>query len=372
MRGTTGVRVLFAGEYWPGANSVYLARAFERCGVVLRWLNDTALSPKWISVRGRAVRRLLHRLVIEPEWNHQLLELVSSFGPDLVYITNAHYCWPQTLLAIKSQSIPIMCFYHDPPWQDRPQSRFAANISYFDLIATTRRWHKPEFEAAGAGSVLVVRFGFEPSVHRPVSVAQKGLEHYQADVAFVGSYRWRRQVDFEALLNGKFPYTLRIWGGGWNRLPRGSSVGPHWQGRDVHEQEIPVIYAASKVALHWVNWEPDSHDPAIRKGDQHNSRTFQIPACGGAIMLAQRTAEHLRFFEEDVEAVYFGDVSELREKLAYWLAPSRAKDRREMAAAGRARSLAEDYSYMPVVRRFLEHFGLPVAIDDGEQGGVVA
>jgi hypothetical protein len=120
-------------------------------------------------MRGRIMRRLLHQVVTEPEWNRQLPELKASFEPDLVYITNAHYCWPQTLATIRRRSIPTMCSYHDPPWQDRPWSRFGANISHSDLVATTRRWHKPEFEAAGAGKVLAVRFGFEPTVHRPVS-----------------------------------------------------------------------------------------------------------------------------------------------------------------------------------------------------------
>lgn len=82
-------------------------------------------------------------------------------------------------------------------------------------------------------------------------------------------------------------------------------------------------------------------------------------------MLAQRTEEHQRFFEEDEEAVYFDDEYELKEKVGYWLDPSRDKTRREMVAAARQRCLREDYTYRPVVRSYLEHFGLPVALEDG-------
>ena len=112
------------------------------------------------------------------------------------------------------------------------------------------------------------------------------------------------------------------------------------------------------MALHWVNREPNSTDSALQKGDQHNSRTFQIAACGGAMMIAQRTEEHSHFFKENSEAVYFDDVKELREKLAYWLAPSQGEARKRIAAAARERCLTEDYSYVPVVKGFLEHFGL--------------
>ena len=76
-------------------------------------------------------------------------------------------------------------------------------------------------------------------------------------------------------------------------------------------------------------------------------------------MVAQRSGEHLQFFKEDEEAVYFKDIPELREKLAYWLDPARDDARLQMAAAARARCLKEDYTYVPVVQRLLQHFDLP-------------
>jgi len=36
-------------------------------------------------------------------------------------------------------------------------------------------------------------------------------------------------------------------------------------------------------------------------------------------MLAERTEEHLEFFEEDKEAVYFSSIDELVDKLRYYL-----------------------------------------------------
>jgi hypothetical protein len=353
------VRVLFTGQYWPGANTLYIGWAFEQCGAIVRWLNDTTLWPGWTGVKGRIARRLL-RPLIEAEWNRQLLELVANFRPDLVYITNATFCWPRTLETIRKQSIPLMCFYHDVLWRDWPGSRFSENISYFDLVATTRHWQEAEFKAAGARAVCIVRFGYEPLVHRPMDVEPMAFERYGADVTFIGTYEAHRAAELTWLVEADFPYQFRLWGGYWDRLPPDSPVRKYWQGRLIHDQEIPVIYAASKVALHWVGWEPHGKDPALRKGDQHNSRTFQIAACGGAMMLAQRTDEHRRFFTEDVEAVYFDDVRELREKLAYWLDPARDEARKRIAAAARVRCLAEDYSYVPVVRSFLEHFGLPI------------
>jgi spore maturation protein CgeB len=171
-------------------------------------------------------------------------------------------------------------------------------------------------------------------------------------VTFLGTKEAQRCADLERLVSNVFPYDFRLWGSSWNQVP---SVKKYWQGRDVNEQEIPVIYAASKVALHWLGWEPHGVDRELQRGDQHNSRTFQIAACGSALMLAQRTEEHLRFFEEDKEAVFFDDVTELREKLDCWLSPENGVKRKRIAQAARERCFKEDYSWKPVVGKFLEH-----------------
>lgn len=358
IESSKGVRILFTGQHWPGANSMYIARAFERCGAVIRFMNETALAPAWETEPGRIARRLLTPL-IEAEWNRQLLALVDTFRPDLVYVTNAHLCWPSTLEKIRAIRIPVMCFYHDVRWRDLSGSRFAENVTSFDLVATTRRWHEPEFKTAGARDVKVVRFGYEPSVHRPLQLEQKAMEAYGADVTFIGTRELQRTTDLEAMVATSFPFRFLLWGGpSWDELPLTSNLRQYWQKRAVYEQEMPVIYAASKVALHWVGWDPHGSDAEMQKGDQHNSRTFQIAACGGALMLAQRTDEHLRFFEEDKEAVFFSDVSELRIKLDYWLSPQRDAERKQVAQAARERCLREDYSWTPVVYEFLKYFGL--------------
>jgi spore maturation protein CgeB len=361
MTQTSGIRIVLTGQHSPGSNSLYIARALERCGATIRFLDDSRVFPDWRNKRNRGLRRLLLKTVIEPEWNRQLLTLVSQMRPQLVYITNADYCYRTTLQSIRNAGIPVMCFYHDVSWKDRQGSRFSDCIDLFDLVSTTRQWHMPEFKASGAKAVSVVRFGFEPAVHRPVEPTSQDISYYGSDAALIATCEDQRREDCEQLLSGAAAnLRLDIWGHHWNTLPQSSPARSYWRGRDAQEQEIPVIYACTKVALHWIAWEKSDRDPAMRAGDQHNSRTFQIAACGGAMMLAQRTGEHSSLFKEDEEAVFFSDVEELREKLAWWLDPAREDRRRAMASAARQRCLTEDYSYGPVVRRFLSHFDLPV------------
>lgn len=357
---TTGTRVLYTGPYWPGSDIVHIAQALEECGVIVRVLDETGIGTTWRSRNGRAVRRLINRWIIEMEWNYQLRELAIGFKPDLVFISNAHYCWPNTLEFLRAHSIPTLCFYHDPQWLGGSRKRFLQNIERLDLVLTTREWQAGEFKSFGANKVKVIRFGFDPRVHRPLSPDPMAIARYGAEIAFIGTYHRYRANELNKLVKKDFPYSLRIWGSFWDRQSVDVPMLKYWEGRYVHEQEIPVIYSTNKIGLNWVNWEPDSQDLALRQGDQHTPRSFQIPACGGAVMIAQRTDEHKRFFEEDVEAVYFDTVEELREKLDYWLEPSRDALRRQMAALARERCLKEDYTYVPVFREVLQYMGLAI------------
>lgn len=354
--------MLFAGQYWPGANTLYIARAFQDCGAIVRILNESSIYPaEWWSVLGRIARRGLGPLM-RHEWNKQILDLVREFKPDLVYLSNAGFAAEETLRAIRSAGIPIMCFYHDVSWNRRGDD-FIEKVGLLDLVSTTRAWQEPLLRQAGAREVSVVRFGYDPEAHLPLELAGAALSSYGADITFIGTCEPHRASELTQLVSRDFPYSFRIWGGYWDRLGQSSPVARYWQRRLVHEQEIPVVYAAAKVALHWVGHDPDSADPMLRVGDQHNSRTFQIPACGGALMVAQRTAEHQRFFAEDEEAVFFQGVGELREKLAYWLDPANEARRKEMVAAARARCLRDEYTYRPVAAGYLRHFGLALSPD---------
>lgn len=75
--------------------------------------------------------------------------------------------------------------------------------------------------------------------------------------------------------------------------------------------------------------------------DTQTDRTMEIPACG-AFMLAERSDDHLRLFEEGREAAFFGSDDELLEKVRYYL--RHEDERTAIARAGRQNCLDAGYS----------------------------
>ena len=88
--------------------------------------------------------------------------------------------------------------------------------------------------------------------------------------------------------------------------------------------------------------ETEAFELIKQNRDLQTTRTFEIPACG-AFMLAERTDEHLRLFEEGKEAAYFGSEGELLDKVRYYL--DHEGERKTIAAAGRKRCLDSGYSH---------------------------
>lgn len=124
----------------------------------------------------------------------------------------------------------------------------------------------------------------------------------------------------------------------WQLLSR-CVRGPFLYGEDMNK-----AIAANKICLGLLH-------KANR--DLQTQRTMEIPAAGG-FFLAERTDEHRRLFEEDKEAVYFSSLSELIEKIQYYLA--HPAEREAIAKAGYERCLRSGYSYRARAQTMIDHY----------------
>jgi spore maturation protein CgeB len=71
-------------------------------------------------------------------------------------------------------------------------------------------------------------------------------------------------------------------------------------------------------------------------------RTFEVPACGGC-MLAERTDDHARFFDEGRDALFF-DTPESLVRQARQVAADRPR-RNDIALSGHRRVVRDGHTY---------------------------
>lgn len=282
------------------------------------------------SLLGRGLARI-QNLLNEPIFNQVVIHTAVSFQPDLALVLKGSYIYPSVLKEIKFKSRTLLVnFATDNPFNPYGSTSYVVEaIPEYDLYVTPTRALIPDLKRAGAGRMAWIPFAYEPSLHFPERPKTPEEEaRWASDVVFVGLCDQDR-IPFLRALSEVPGLRLRLYGGYWERVPELRRFGNGF----VFRREYRFAQGMSRIALTIIR-------RANRNG--HTMRSFEIPACGG-FLLAERTEEHLEFFEEGKEMACFSSPEELVDKVRYYL--SHDGQRQRIAEAGYRRVMSGKHSY---------------------------
>ena len=273
--------------------------------------------------------------------NHSIIERAGSF--DILFIIKGNFVTAATLQELQSLINPpkIVGWSPDDIYLSHNNSAILYSAApFYDIFFTAKSLNIKNSELTSMGFVnsQFIHQGFDRDYHYPIP---DDKSRFFGLATFVGS---AEQDRFEKLnYLAKHGLEIHVYGNGWT-----SAMSARADKRLVINN-YPLlghdyIDALTNSAISFC---------FLRKlnRDTHTSRTFEIPACGG-FMIAERSDEHLKFFSEDKEAVYFDDAAELLTKVKYYL--SHPKERKTIAMAGRHRCLNSDYSYHRLTKKMID------------------
>ncbi len=331
------MNIIFAGELNPAGRGFQRYRALAEIGHRVR--DISLIPPEWpLDYKPSVWRRIRWKAGFPADVckaNQVLYSEVVSFRPGVVWIEKGNVIRPATLARIKAH-VPgaiLVSYSEDDMFARHNRSwHYTAGLRYYNIVFTTKSYNcnANDLPALGAQNVVFVDKAFDIHAHRPIDITGSDVEQYGGDVGFIGTYERPRAESLLFLAENNI--RVRVWGPGWARL-----VGAHpnliVENRGLYGDDYCKGICATKINLCY-----------LRKAnrDLQTDRTMEIPACG-AFMLAERTDEHRRLFEEDAEAAYFGTDEELLEKVRYYLVND--VRRKEIAAAGRRRCETSGYSH---------------------------
>ncbi|MFM6272342.1 MAG: hypothetical protein ACKPFA_38550, partial [Dolichospermum sp.] len=99
------------GEEWRGSNASGLFNAFSRMGFSIEIVNElkfVSLSP--VSVGAKIANRLVRYFQVK-DFNLQVSRIANRLNPDLVLIYKGSFVYPETILSIKKNGIPVVNFF---------------------------------------------------------------------------------------------------------------------------------------------------------------------------------------------------------------------------------------------------------------------
>jgi len=335
------LRILYVGV--ADGTCRHRANALSELGHSLDFVYSGVPRGFWPKQIDRVARRLAGVWLDLPGANRRIRAALAQRPYDLLWIDKGLWIRPRTLREAKRvrPGIPVVSYSPDDmmiPIHQSPD--FVGCQPLYDLQVTTKSYNVAELKAIGARDVLFIDNAYEPAAHRPVDLDEAERRRFGADVGFVGTYEHDRASQMLRLARAGIPVT--IWGGNWEQF-RESDTNLRIRREELVGLDYAKAINGARINLGF-----------LRKvaRDLQTTRSIEIPACG-AFMLAERTDEHMRLFEEGREAEFFSSFEELERKCRYYL--EHEDERARIAAAGLVRCRRDGYSNRDRLRGVLEY-----------------
>lgn len=250
--------------------------------------------------------------------NQALLHLVQRTRPTLVIVDKGLHVAAHTLQGISVLGTVTVDWFPD----DLQRMDWIKSLApYYTYFVSFDPYTIAVLSEVGLDNVRHLPFGCDPAVHRTITLRPDEQRRYACEVCFVGAWYPER----EAVLSALTEFDLKIWGyKDWER----TELAPFYQGHISNGEPMVKAYNACQIAVN-IHYHSAAHGV--------NYRTFEIPGCG-AFQIVDNRPEVGKLFDIDKEVVTyrFGDVSELREKVRYYL--EHPKVRAAIARRGQERA----------------------------------
>lgn len=271
----------------------------------------------------------------------KLVDASINMPYHIVWIDKGITINKETLLYIKKKSPTTKIVSYSPDnmaLRHNQSQNYLDSIPLYDVHFTTKSYIIDDLKSLGARNVYFTNKHYEQSFHYVRELTLDERRNLGGDVGFIGA--WEKERCNSILYLAGHGIKVKVFGGGkWNDYKgvNNLTILP-----GVFSEDYSKALQAFKISLCF-----------LRKmnHDQQTSRTMEIPACGG-FMLAERTSEHLKLFEEGKEAEFFSSDEELLEKCRYYL--NNEDQRISIANAGTLRCKISGYSNIESIERMVQ------------------
>jgi spore maturation protein CgeB len=295
--------------------------------------------PRW-------ARSLWFRLRTGPAvWalNKYVINQLGADRYDVAWIDKGVCLWPSTLRVIRDRTSKLIYYTPDTSFLANRSRHFFASAALYDLIVTTKSQELAEFERrVGANRVSLVTQSFDSRLHFP----RCPFQEKRHEAVLIGLCEPDREKCVEELFSHGI--SVRVGGRGWEYFLCKHARNPLlvFEGAGVFGNRYAEALSYASVGLGLLT---------KRFPELHTTRTFEIPACGTALV-TEPTAEINAIFTTH-EAIYFDGAKDLGRRVADLM-----YDRQrlaEISLAGQRRVNTGDFSNKRVLRKILQRINVP-------------
>ena len=333
------MKVLYIGQYTNGTTSRMRAQTlqaliktsvFEIIDTHVPFYNTHRL---WRSFGFRYKRGSLINNI-----NKYIVAALKEEAYDLIWVDKAVFITPKTTALLRSRASKLVHFTPDPAFTFHRSKLFFKSLPYYDFIVTTKSYELEHYyKYIKNEKVLFATQGFDAKLHKP----SKHPFSKKEGLVFIGHYEDQRGEVLEKLLQNDINITLA--GIKWNHFARKHQDNPNliYLGDGVYGEDYVKTLQNAKMAWGALSkWVPELH----------TTRTFEIPACGTALV-TERNLETQSFFKDD-EAIFYTNENDLIEKITFFM--NNDKPLEVLTKKGTSRAVTNAYDYNSILNAILK------------------
>ena len=333
------MKVLYVGQYSDGTTSKM------RCKVIQKILKPTIFQVIDTHIPFYKTHRLLRsfgfRYKKGPLINNINKYIVAALNDetyDLIWVDKAVFLTPKTTALLRSRASKLVHFTPDPAFTFHKSRLFLKSLSYYDFLVTTKSYELEHYyKYIKTEKVLYATQGFDAKLHKPSKHPFSKKEGF----VFIGHYEDQRGEVLEKLLQNDIKITLA--GIKWHQFAKKHQNNPNliYLGDGVYGEDYVKTLQKAKMAWGALSkWVPELH----------TTRTFEIPACGTALV-TERNLETQSFFKDD-EAIFYTNENDLIEKITFFM--NNDKPLEVLTKKGASRAVTSAYDYNSILNAILK------------------
>lgn len=284
-------------------------QAFQALGMETRVFHHRDVTQDHLPSRiKKTANLLLDRLGAGVAFNayshadHRLLQTVSEFKPEHVFIFKGETLRPDLLRSLKQDHgvRTLVNMFPDNPFV---YDTVMQSLELYDRFFVKDTVFVEQLKSMGAAHVDYQVHACAPKAGDTAPPSAEELALHKCDVTFVGNLYPHRM----GILRKLSDLSLKLWGNpaGLDKLPADDPVRRMHQGRSIGGRERELAFSVPPCSL-------NTHHPL---NDIHgvNDRDFDIPAAGG-LLLTNGQVDLPAHFTPDKECVVYSSIDELKER----------------------------------------------------------
>lgn len=297
-------RFLYIGQYSAGTTSKHRGEALKNIFKDFDFqIIDTNVPFYKVSKFWRTLAfRFKTGKVIWDTNTYILQNLAGTY--DVIWVDKAVYITPKTTAQLRRLGAKLIHYTPDTAFTENQSRHFYNSLPLYDVAITTKSFEMQAYlKYIQPQQLLYSTQGYDTTLHYP----RYAFSEKQAHVLFVGLYEPARAKVLHHLLVANIPIVLA--GKKWtNFVKQHQNYELTFLGEGLFGEAYVEAISKAQMALGLV-WK--------RFPELHTTRTFEIPACGTAL-ITEYNQEIAQFYNDD-EVIFFKDIDTLVSKIKFYL-----------------------------------------------------